>query len=191
MINRNVVEERTKNVVIMDVFSKLAQERILFIDDIIDHDLANGIISQLMYLDSINNNEISIYINSPGGTVYDGLAILDVMDLIKSPIKTVCTGKAMSMAAIILLYGNTRVSTKRSTIMLHQMSTLVGGRLSDISIDYKEAKRLENILYETIKEKTNIQNIDNKLLTDWYISPKEAKELGIIDTVLNGEPLRK
>ena len=191
MINRNVVEERTKNVVIMDVFSKLAQERILFIDDMIDHDLANGIISQLMYLDSINNNEISIYINSPGGTVYDGLAILDVMDLIKSPIKTVCTGSAMSMAAIILLYGDTRVSTKRSTIMLHQMSTLVRGRLSDISIDYKEAKRLENILHEVIKEKTNIQDIDQKLLTDWYISPKEAKELGIIDTVLNGEPLRK
>lgn len=191
MISRNVVEERSKNVVIMDVFSKLAQERILFIDDVIDHDLANGIISQLMYLDSINNNEISIYINSPGGTVYDGLAILDVMDLVKSPIKTVCTGSAMSMAAIILLYGDTRVSTKRSTIMLHQMSTLVRGRLSDISIDYKEAKRLENILYEVIKEKTNIQDIDHKLLTDWYISPKEAKELGIIDTVLNGKPLRK
>lgn len=191
MISRNVVEERSKNVVIMDVFSKLAQERILFIDDVIDPELANGIVSQLIYLDSINNNEISIYINSPGGTVYDGMAILDVMDLIKSPVKTVCTGAAMSMAAIILLYGDTRVSTKRSTIMLHQMSTLVGGRLSDISINYKEAKRLENILYETIKEKTNIQDIDQKLLTDWYISPKEAKELGIIDTVLNGEPLRK
>ena len=191
MINRNVVEERTKNVVIMDVFSKLAQERILFIDDMIDHDLANGIISQLMYLDSINNNEISIYINSPGGTVYDGLAILDVMDLIKSPIKTVCAGKAMSMAAIILLYGDTRVSTKRSTIMLHQLSTLVGGRLSDINVDYKEAKRLENLLYELIKEKTNIQDIDNKLLVDWYVSPKEAKELGIIDTILDGKSLRK
>ena len=191
MISRNVVEERSKNVVIMDVFSKLAQERILFIDDVIDSELANGIVSQLIYLDSINNNEISIYINSPGGTVYDGVAILDVMDLIKSPVKTVCTGSAMSMAAIILLYGDTRVSTKRSTIMLHQMSTLVRGRLSDISIDYKEAKRLENILHEVIKEKTNIQDIDQKLLTDWYISPKEAKELGIIDTVLNGEPLRK
>lgn len=191
MISRNVVEERSKNVVIMDVFSKLAQERILFIDDVIDSELANGIVSQLIYLDSINNNEISIYINSPGGTVYDGVAILDVMDLIKSPVKTVCTGSAMSMAAIILLYGDTRVSTKRSTIMLHQMSTLVGGRLSDISIDYEEAKRLEDILYEIIAEKTNIRDIDHKLLTDWYISPEKAKELGIIDTVLNGEPLRK
>lgn len=190
MINRNVVEERNKNIIIMDVFSKLAQERILFIDDVIDSDLANGIISQLLYLDSLSHDEISIYINSPGGSAYDGLAIIDIMNIIKSPIKTVCVGTAMSMAAFILICGDTRTSTENSTIMLHQLSSWARGKLSNMIIDLKEAERLENVIYNIIQSKTNIPDFKTKLLTDWYLSPQEAKEFNIIDDIINGKPLR-
>ena len=117
---RTIVEERSRNIAVMDVYSKLAQDRVIFIEKDIDDDLANGVASQLMYLDSLNNNEITIYINSYGGSVYDGFAVIDVMRRIKSPVKTICIGKAMSMAALILVCGDTRQASLATTV--HQPS---------------------------------------------------------------------
>jgi len=181
---RTIVEERSKNIVIMDVFSKLAQDRIIFIDDDITDELANGVISQLMYLDSLNNNEITIYINSYGGCVYDGLGIVDAMRRMKSPIKTICIGKAMSMAAIILMCGNKRQATKLSTIMLHEASSWVRGRFSDITMEYKELERLVGVMNTIVKEHSTVENPEILLEKDIYLTAEQALELTIIDEIL-------
>ena len=178
---RTIVEERSKNIVVMDVMSKLAQDRIVFIDDAIDSDLANGIIAQLMYLDSLNNSEITMYINSVGGWVYDGLGIIDVMRRIKSPIKTVCVGKAMSMAAVILMNGDVRQATKYSTIMLHEVSGGTYGKYVDMKIEFEEIGRLNSIMKDIIKEKSMVSS---DLSRDLYLTAEEAKKLNIIDEIL-------
>lgn len=181
---RTIVEERSKNIVIMDVFSKLAQDRIIFIDDDITDELANGVISQLMYLDSLNSNEITIYINSYGGSVYDGLGIIDAMRRMKSPVKTICIGKAMSMGALILMCGDTRLATKLSTIMFHEISSWAVGKISDMKVQYEETERLTKIINSMIKERTKIENPETVLEKDMYMSSEEALKLNIIDEIL-------
>ena len=181
---RTIVEERSKNIVIMDVFSKLAQDRIIFIDDDITDELANGVISQLMYLDSLNNNEITIYINSYGGSVYDGLGIIDAMRRMKSPIRTICIGKAMSMAAMILMCGNKRQATKLSTIMLHEISSWSRGRFSDLKVHFDEVKRLQEVIISVIKDNSEIVNPEVSLEKDVYLTAEQSKEFKIIDEIL-------
>ena len=125
---RTIVEERQKNVAVMDVFSRLIQERIIFIDDVIDDDLANGVIAQLLHLDSLDKKKpINIYINTPGGGVYSGLAIYDIAKLISAPIRTVCIGMAASMGVPLMLMGTERCATKHSRIMIHQPMGGTGG----------------------------------------------------------------
>ena len=158
--NRTIVEERHKNLVIMDVFSKLIQERIIFIDDIIDAELANGVIAQMLYLDSMNHDTISIYINSPGGTVTDGLAIYDISRIIKSPIRTVCVGEAASMAAVLMLMGSERCGLKHSRLMLHQVNSGGRGPLKGMEINLEFSKSLQEDLYKIIEEHTTLTNIE-------------------------------
>lgn len=181
---RTIVEERSRNIAVMDVYSKLAQDRVIFIEKDIDDDLANGVASQLMYLDSLNNNEITIYINSYGGSVYDGFAIIDVMRRIKSPVKTICIGKAMSMAALILVCGDTRQATDLATIMLHQPSGGFRGTTTDMEINVKEVVRLKKIFHNIIKKKTSIKDPETELERDYYLDANEAKELNIIDEII-------
>jgi ATP-dependent Clp protease protease subunit len=181
---RTIVEERSKNIAVMDVYSKLAQDRIIFIEKDIDDDLANGVASQLMYLDSLNNNEITIYINSYGGSVYDGFAIIDVMRRIKSPVKTICIGKAMSMAALILICGDTRQATDLATIMLHQPSGGTIGTATDMEINIKEVIRLKKIFHNILKKKTSIKDPEKEVERDYYLDADEAKELNIIDEII-------
>ena len=181
---RTIVEERKQNVVIMDSLSKLVQERVLFINEDITPEMASDIVSQLIYLDSLNNKEISIYINSPGGSIYDGLAIIDVMRIIKSPIKTVCIGKAMSMAAIILICGDIRLASENATIMLHSASGGTWGKIGDLDIYIKEANRLQNIMFNFIKNKTKISDLNKIEIYDIYYNAEQAKELGIVDEIL-------
>jgi ATP-dependent Clp protease protease subunit len=168
----------------MDVYSKLAQDRIIFIEKDIDDDLANGVASQLMYLDSLNNNEITIYINSYGGSVYDGFAIIDVMRRIKSPVKTICIGKAMSMAALILVCGDTRQATDLATIMLHQPSGGFRGTTTDMEINVKEVVRLKKIFHNILKKKTSIKDPEKEVERDYYLDADEAKKLNIIDEII-------
>ncbi len=184
---RTVVEESSKNIIIMDVFSRLVKERILFIDGPIDDELANGIISQLIYLDSISKEDIQMYINSPGGSITSGLAILDTMNLIKSPIKTIGIGVAASMAAIILMNGAVRTCTPNCRIMLHQPSGGSIGTFKEMQISLEEMSTLKDIVYNIIANKTFITDINSSLLFDVWMSPSGAKSLNIIDYVLNAE----
>lgn len=181
---RTIVEERSRNIAVMDVYSKLAQDRVIFIEKDIDDDLANGVASQLMYLDSLNNNEITIYINSYGGSVYDGFAVIDVMRRIKSPVKTICIGKAMSMAALILVCGDTRQATDLATIMLHQPSGGFRGTTTDMEINVKEVVRLKKIFHNIIKKQTSIKDPETELERDYYLDANEAKKLNIIDEII-------
>lgn len=185
MSSRTIVEESTSNLVIMDVFSKLVQQRIIFIDDVIDEEIANNVIAQLMYLDSVDSNkEISVYINTPGGVVVQGLAIFDVSKLIKAPITTICIGQAASMGAILMLMGKKRCGLKHSRIMFHQISGGLFGNLSSMQISLKEAELLQKMVYDIVKEYTNIPDIDNTLKEDLWLDSEKAKEYGILTDIL-------
>lgn len=181
---RTIVDERTKNVAVMDVFSKLIQERIIFIDTQIDDELANGVIAQLLYLDSINHSQIDIYINTPGGSVYDGLAIYDVAKLIKSPIRTVCIGLAASMGAILMLMGQERCATKHSRLMLHQPSGGVIGTADSIRITHQEIEKLKKELYQIVKEHTYLTDIEQLFKDDVWFDSTEALQAGLLTKIL-------
>lgn len=183
---RTVVDESSKNIIIMDVFSRLIKERIVFIDDAIDDEMANEIVAQLLYLDSLSNDIIKMYINSPGGGVTSGLAIYDTMSLIKSPIKTVGIGSVASMAAILLMSGKERTCTPNCRIMIHELS---GGNpinpLEDIKIHFSEMNELQSILNSIISKKSNISNPE-EYKRDFWMGPQQALSFGIIDYILNG-----
>ena len=183
--SKTVVEESSSNIVIMDVFSKLVQERIIFIDGPIDEDLANEVIAQLLYLDSVDNNkEISIYINSPGGYVHQGLAIYDIAKIIKAPIKTVCIGEAASMGFILMLMGNERYATKHSQFMVHEVSGYAFGKLTDMKVSVKHADHLQKCINDIILERTNITDIDYYMSKDTWLTSEECLELGVINKIL-------
>lgn len=184
MIDRSIVEERQKNVVIMDVFSKLAQERIIFIDDVITSDLANGIMAQMLYLDSLSNDTISVYINSPGGNVIDGLAIYDISKIIKSPIKTVCVGEAASMAAVLMLMGDERCGLKHSRFMLHQIRGGSYGTLKDMDIYAEVSKSLQKDIYAIVESKTKLTDVESLFLFDTWYTSEQALECGLLTKVL-------
>jgi len=181
---RTIVEERSRNIVVMDIFSKLIEERIIFIDDVITPDLANQVIAQMLYLDSTSHDEINIYINSPGGDVYAGLAIYDIGALIKSPIKTVCIGLAASMGAILMLMGKTRCATKHSRMMLHQPSGGVIGTADDIEVVNAEIQKVKKELYDIVESKTNISNSSQLFQKDYWLTTEEALKHNIITTIL-------
>lgn len=184
MYGRTIVEERPKNIVVMDVFSKLVQERIIFIDEVIDAELANGVIAQMIYLDSINSEKISIYINTPGGSVTDGLAIYDVALLLKSPIETICIGMAASMGAILMLMGSERCATKHARIMLHQPSGGAIGSADDIKITHEEIQKYKKELYEIIEEKTSLRDSEQLFRLDTWFNAEEALACGLITKIL-------
>lgn len=181
---RTIVEESVKNIAVMDVFSKLIQNRIIFIDDNITNELANGVIAQMLILDSQNHDPIEVYINSPGGDVYAGLAIYDISKLIVSPIHTTCIGMAASMAAILMLMGTKRSATKHSRIMLHQVSLGSVGKLDEFKIDYEQAAKLQDEIFVIIEGKTSLHNIKESLKLDTWYTAKEAFEVNIINNLL-------
>lgn len=182
---RTIVEERSKNVAVMDVFSKLIQDRIIFIDDVIDGELANGVIAQMLYLNAIDKKEpIHIYINSPGGSIIDGLAIYDVSKIIEAPIRTICIGMAASMAAILMLMGKEKCALTHSRIMFHEVSTGSYGKISDIRIDFKLAEDLQKELYDIIREKTTLENIDEIFQKDTWMKVDEALKYNVINKIL-------
>ncbi|WGH27038.1 MAG: ATP-dependent Clp protease proteolytic subunit [Candidatus Shikimatogenerans bostrichidophilus] len=173
----------------MDIFSKLLMERIIFIGSEINSNIANIIQSQLLFLDSINNKEIKIYINSPGGDIYSGLGIYDTMQFINSDISTTCVGIAASMAAVILCSGKKgkRYSLKHSRIMIHQpIIKNLNGQESDIEIKFKEIKKIKKELYNIISLHTlnNIEKIEKDADRDYWMNSKKAKKYGMIDEIL-------
>ena len=172
-----------------DIFARMLKERIIFLANPIDNDTANGIVAQLLFLQTENSDaDISMYINSPGGSVYSGLGILDTMEFIRNDVCTVCVGLAASMAAVILAAGTKgkRKSLPRSRIMIHQPSGGAGGQASDIQIQAKELIYVKNQINEAMSEFTgqSINKIEVDMDRDFFMSPNECVEYGIIDQVI-------
>ena len=173
---------------IYDIYSKLLDNRIIFINGEITDSMSNLIISELLYLDSINNSDIDIYINSPGGSVTSGLAIIDTMNYIKSDVRTIVTGIAASMAAIILASGEKgkRMSLKNSEVMIHQVLGSTSGQATDILIQTKRIVKKKKILNKLLEELTGvpIKKIEKDTERDTSMSSEEAKKYGIIDEII-------
>lgn len=168
----------------MDVFSKLAQDRIIFIDEEITSELANGVIAQMLILDSISDQPIRVYINSPGGSVHDGLAIYDVAHLLKSPIETVCIGLSASMAAVLMLMGSKRSMTKHSRIMFHQPSQAMWGKADEIEINNDQLQKLKKEMYSIVEEKTSLTGVETLFRLDTWYNAQEALDANIITNIL-------
>lgn len=189
-LNPYILEERQLNVTQMDVFSRLMMDRIIFLGTQIDDYTANTLQAQLLYLDSVDNSkDISIYINSPGGSVYAGLGIYDTMQFIGSDVATICTGMAASMAAVLLVSGaeGKRSALTHSRVMIHQPLGGVQGQASDIEITAREIQKLKNELYTIIADHSH-QPFDKVWADsdrDYWMTAAEAKEYGMIDNVLS------
>ena len=188
-LNPYILEERQLNVTQMDVFSRLMMEHIIFLGTEIDDYAANTLQAQLLYLDSIEpGKDISIYINSPGGSVYAGLGIYDTMQFITSPVATICTGIAASMAAVLLVAGTEgkRSALKHSRVMIHQPMGGAQGQASDIEITAREIQKLKKELYTIIAEHshTEFDKVWADSDRDYWMTAQEAVEYGMIDKLL-------
>lgn len=193
-ITPNIIEERRLNVASMDVFSRLMMDRIIFLGVPIDDDVANIIQAQLLFLESTDNEkDISIYMNSPGGSVYAGLGIYDTMQLVKPDVCTICTGMAASMAAVLMASGTKgkRSALPHSRIMIHQPMGGAQGQASDIEITAREIKKLRDELYTILANHTgnDFARIEKDSDRDYWMTAIEAKEYGMIDDVL--QPTKK
>lgn len=188
-ISPTIIEERQLNVAQMDVFSRLMMDRIIFLGTAVDDYTANVIQAQLLYLDSSDpGKDISIYINSPGGSVYAGLGIYDTMQFISSDISTICTGIAASMAAILLVAGaeKKRFALNHSRVMIHQPLGGVQGQASDIEITAREIAKIKQELYAIISTHSGkpIEDVARDSDRDFWMTAAEAKEYGMVDDVL-------
>ena len=188
-ISPTIIEERKLNVAQMDVFSRLMMDRIIFLGTQVDDYTANVIQAQLLYLDSCDpGKDVSIYINSPGGSVYAGLGIYDTMQYIQSDVSTICTGMAASMAAVLLVAGEKgkRFALKHSRVMIHRPMGGIQGQASDIEITSREILKLKNELYTIISQHSG-QTFDKVYQDsdrDYWMTSQEAVEYGMIDKVL-------
>ena len=188
-ISPTIIEERQLNVAQMDVFSRLMMDRIIFLGAQIDDYTANVIQAQLLYLDSSDTGkDVSIYINSPGGSVYAGLGIYDTMQYISSDVSTICTGMAASMAAVLLVAGEKgkRYALKHSRVMIHQPMGGVQGQASDIEITAREIQKLKKELYTIIANHSGqaYDKVYSDGDRDFWMTSAEAAEYGMIDRVL-------
>ena len=184
-LNPYILEERQLNVTQMDVFSRLMMDRIIFLGTQIDDYTANTLQAQLLYLDSCDpGKDISIYINSPGGSVTAGLGIYDTMQFIQSDVATICTGMAASMGAVLLVAGQEgkRSALPHSRVMIHQPLGGVQGQASDIEI---EAREIKKELYDIIARHshTDFDKVWADADRNYWMTAAEAKEYGMIDTV--------
>jgi ATP-dependent Clp protease protease subunit len=187
-----IIEERQLNVAQMDVFSRLMMDRIIFIGTGIDDQVANIVEAQLLFLESVDaKKDITIYINSPGGSVYAGLGIYDTMQFVKPDISTVCTGIAASMGAVLQCAGTKgkRAALKHSRIMIHQPIGGAEGQASDIEITAREIQKLKKELYEIIAFHSGqpYEKIWKDADRDYWMTAEESKEYGMIDEVLVGK----
>lgn len=188
-ISPTIIEERQLNVAQMDVFSRLMMDRIIFLGTGIDDYTANVIQAQLLYLDSADSGkDISIYINSPGGSVYAGYGIYDTMQFIGSNVSTICTGIAASMAAVLLVAGEKgkRFALKHSRVMIHQPLGGAQGQASDIEITAREIGKVKQELYKIISDHSGqpIEKVAQDSDRDYWMTSSEAKDYGMIDDVL-------
>ena len=183
-----ILEERQMNVTAMDVFSRLMMERIIWVAGGVDDHMSTVVQAQLMFLDSLDGNDITMHIDSPGGSVKSGLSMVDVMDYITSDIRTINTGMAASMGSILLGAGTRgkRSSLRFSRTMLHQSSGGFRGNIQDAEIDMVEWKKLNDILFELLGsycDKT-AEQVKQDASRDLWLSANDALEYGIIDEIV-------
>ena len=188
-ISPTIIEERQLNVGQMDVFSRLMMDRIIFLGTQIDDYTANVIQAQLLYLDSSDpGKDISIYINSPGGSVYAGLGIYDTMQFIGSQVTTICTGIAASMASVLLVAGEKgkRYCLPHSRVLIHQPLSGVQGQASDMEIAVREVLRVKDELYRIISEHSGkpYEVISRDSDRDYWMNGQEAQEYGMVDEIM-------
>ena len=185
-VSPTIIEERSLNIASMDVFSRLMMDRVIFLGSEIDPDVANIIIAQLLFLDQQKNEEITMYINSPGGDVDSGLAIYDTMQFVKSKIKTVVVGLAASMASVILAAGNERLALPHSKVLIHQPHGACGGQAKDIFITVKEFEKDYKTLAEILAKHTgqDFQKVYDDMDRDHWLDSNEALEYHIIDKIV-------
>ena len=189
MLIPTVIEKSSTGERAYDIYSRLLENRIIILSGEIDDNMANIIIAELLYLDSISNDDIDIYINSPGGSITSGMAIYDTMNFIKSDVSTTCLGIAASMAAFLLSCGSKgkRFILPNGEVMIHQPLGGVTGQATDIDIVAKRIislrKKLNNILAKNTK--TPIEQIEKDTDRDYYMSASEALNYGIVDKILN------
>ena len=189
-ISPTIIEERQLNVAQMDVFSRLMMDRIIFLGTQIDDYTANVIQAQLLYLDTSDpGKDISIYINSPGGSVYAGLGIYDTMQYINSNVSTICTGIAASMASVILVAGTKgkRFSLEHSRVMIHQPMGGMQGQATDMEITVRQILKVKEELYNIIALHSGktYGEIERDSDRDYWMSAVEAKEYGMIDEIFS------
>jgi ATP-dependent Clp protease protease subunit len=184
-----VVEQTSRGERAFDIYSRLLNERIVFLGTPVTDDIANLIVAQLLHLESEDpDKDISLYINSPGGSVYAGLAIYDTMQFIKPDVQTICVGIAMSMGALLLAGGadGKRMSLPNSKILIHQVSSAFQGQATDIEIHAKEIidvrRRLDEILAKHTKQ--DLEKVAKDTERDYFMSADEAKEYNLIDRVI-------
>lgn len=188
MLIPTVIEKSNQGERAYDIFSRILKNRIILLSGEIDDNTANIVIAELLYLDSINNDDISLYINSPGGSVSAGMAIFDTMNYIKSDVSTICIGMAASMAAFLLVCGKSgkRYCLPNSEVMIHQPLGGVQGQATEIKIVAERIIKLKNKLNQILSEKTNkkLSEIEKDTDRDYYMNSQEALEYGIIDKII-------
>jgi len=189
----NIIEERPMNVAVMDVYSRLMMDRIIFLGYPINDEVANIVTAQLLFLESTDRTrDIQMYINCPGGSVYAGLGMYDTMQFITPDIATICTGMAASMGQILMCAGTKgkRTALKHSRIMMHQPSGGASGQASDVEITVKEIIKLKQELYAITAHHSgqSIEKVATDSHRDLWMTSNEAKEYGLIDEVLTINP---
>ena len=186
-INPTILEERQLNVTQMDVFSRLMMERIIFLGTGIDADVANIVNAQMLYLSSLSDEDITLNINSPGGEVYSGLAIIDTMNFINNDIQTVCMGMAASMGAVILSAGKKgkRGALKHSRVMIHQPLGGARGQASDILIEAEQIKIVKDELCKMLADNSgqSFEKVIADCDRDHWLTADEALNYGLIDII--------
>src|SRR6266545_4248479 len=184
-----VIEQTSRGERAFDIYSRLLNERIIFLGTPVDDQIANLIIAQLLHLESEDpDKDISIYINSPGGSVYHGLAVYDTMQFIKPDIQTICVGIAMSMGALLLAGGaeGKRMALPNAKILIHQVWGGFQGQASDIEIHARETIALKRKLEEIMAKHTgkDLEKVGHDMDRDYFMTAAEAREYGIIDNVI-------
>ena len=188
MLIPSVVEKNSDGERVYDIYSRLLKDRIIILSGEIDDNLANSIVAQLLYLDSINHDTIDLYINSPGGSITAGMAIYDTMNFIKSKVSTICVGMAASMAAFLLSSGNKnmRFILPNSEVMIHQPLGGAQGQATEIKIAAERILKLKEKLNDILSKNTGqpLEKIQNDTERDYFLSANEALKYGLVDKIL-------
>ena len=192
----NIIEERPMNVAVMDVYSRLMMDRIIFLGYPINDEVANIVTAQLLFLDSTDRTrDINMYINSPGGSVYAGLGIYDTMQYVSPDVATICIGMATSMGSVLLGAGTKqkRAALKHARVMMHQPSGAIGGQATDIEITVNEIRKLKKELYDIVcyHSGKSVEQVERDFDRDYWMTADQAKEYGLVDEVLIMNPRKE